>query len=68
LISQRSEVVRKTVRIEGSSPSDPESRSSTKADSGSGLEQLKSLGELHKAGVLSDEEFAAKKAEILGRI
>jgi hypothetical protein len=29
---------------------------------------LKALGELHKAGVLSDEEFSAKKAEILGRI
>ena len=68
LISQRSEVVRKTVRIEGSSPSEPAPRSSTKTDSASGLEQLKALGELHKAGVLSDEEFSAKKAEILGRI
>jgi hypothetical protein len=68
LISQRSEVVRKTVRIEGSSPSKPAPRSSTKTDSASGLKQLKALGELHKAGVLSDEEFSAKKAEILGRI
>jgi hypothetical protein len=68
LISQRSEVIRKTVRIEGSSPSEPAPRSSAKTDSASGLKQLKALGELHKAGVLSDEEFSAKKAEILGRI
>lgn len=29
------------------------------------LEQLKKLGELHATGVLTDAEFAAKKAEIL---
>jgi hypothetical protein len=28
-------------------------------------EQLKQLGELHTAGVLSDEEFAAAKAKVL---
>lgn len=32
------------------------------------LDQLKQLGELRDAGVLSEEEFAAKKAEILGRM
>ncbi|WP_353353551.1 DUF4429 domain-containing protein [Intrasporangium sp. DVR] len=32
------------------------------------LSQLKQLGELRDAGILSDEEFAAKKAEILGRL
>jgi hypothetical protein len=32
------------------------------------LEQLGKLGELRDAGVLTDEEFRAKKAEILGRI
>jgi hypothetical protein len=32
------------------------------------LGQLRQLGELRDAGVLSDEEFAAKKAEILGRL
>jgi hypothetical protein len=26
------------------------------------------LGELHKKGVLTDEEFAAKKTELLARI
>jgi len=30
------------------------------------MEQLKQLGELHTAGILSDEEFAAAKAKILG--
>jgi hypothetical protein len=32
------------------------------------LEQLKKLGELHDAGVLTDEEFATKKAELLSRL
>ena len=32
------------------------------------LSQLKQLGELRDAGILSEEEFAAKKAEILGRL
>jgi len=29
---------------------------------------LKQLGELHQAGMLTDDEFAEKKAEILRRI
>ena len=32
------------------------------------LEQLRTLGELRTAGVLTDAEFEAKKAELLGRI
>jgi Bacterial PH domain/Short C-terminal domain len=32
------------------------------------LAQLKQLGELRDAGVLTDDEFAAKKAELLSRI
>ncbi len=28
--------------------------------------QLKQLGDLHTQGILTDEEFAAKKKEILG--
>lgn len=31
-------------------------------------EQLRKLGELHAAGVLTDDEFAAKKAELLDRM
>jgi hypothetical protein len=30
------------------------------------VEQLKQLGELHAQGVLTDEEFAAQKAKLLG--
>jgi len=30
------------------------------------IEQLKQLGKLHEAGVLTDEEFSAQKAKILG--
>ena len=30
------------------------------------LDQLKQLGELHASGVLTDEEFAAQKAKVLG--
>jgi hypothetical protein len=32
------------------------------------LEQLRKLGELRNAGMLTDAEFDAKKAELLGRI
>jgi hypothetical protein len=30
------------------------------------IEQLKQLGQLHDQGILTDEEFAAQKAKILG--
>jgi hypothetical protein len=30
------------------------------------IEQLKQLGDLHTQGILTDEEFAAQKAKILG--
>jgi hypothetical protein len=30
------------------------------------IERLKQLGELHQQGVLTDEEFAAQKAKLLG--
>jgi hypothetical protein len=36
------------------------------APAGIDMEQLKQLGELHTAGVLTDEEFAAAKAKLLG--
>ena len=34
----------------------------------SGLNQLRKLAELRDAGILTDEEFSTKKADILGRI
>lgn len=36
------------------------------SDTGSDLDELAKLGELHAQGILTDEEFAAKKAQILG--
>jgi hypothetical protein len=30
------------------------------------IEQLKKLGALHEQGILTDEEFAAEKAKVLG--
>lgn len=33
---------------------------------GSDVDELKELAELHAQGILTDEEFAAKKAQILG--
>ena len=33
---------------------------------GAPIEQLKELGQLHEQGVLTDEEFAAQKAKLLG--
>jgi hypothetical protein len=30
------------------------------------MDQLKQLGDLHASGVLTDEEFAAAKAKLLG--
>jgi hypothetical protein len=36
------------------------------ATSASPIDQLKELGELHESGVLTDEEFAAQKAKLLG--
>jgi len=38
------------------------------APAGIDMEQLKQLGDLHTAGVLSDEEFAAAKAKLLGNM
>ena len=32
------------------------------------IEQIKQLAELHGSGVLTEEEFAAKKTELLARI
>jgi hypothetical protein len=36
------------------------------APAGIDMAQLKQLGDLHTAGILSDEEFAAAKAKLLG--
>lgn len=45
-------------------PDQAEPAGAAKADDS--LDQLKKLGELRDSGVLTDEEFEAKKSEILG--
>ena len=32
------------------------------------IDQIRKLAELHEQGILTDEEFAAKKTELLSRI
>jgi hypothetical protein len=44
----------------------PEPVAAAPASTGIDMEQLKQLGDLHAAGVLTDEEFAAAKAKLLG--
>ena len=52
---------------QSSAPSPAPAPSPTPAqNSGGNVDELKNLAELHAAGVLTDEEFAAAKARILG--
>ncbi len=49
-------------------PPPPQAAPPPQASGGSDmLEQLQKLGELHAAGVLTEEEFAAQKAKILAQ-
>ena len=32
------------------------------------MDQIAQLGQLHDAGILTDEEFAAKKADLLAKL
>ena len=43
-------------------PQAPQAEAAPETD----LDELEKLGELHKEGVLTDEEFEAKKTQILG--
>ncbi len=55
----------------GSGPSAPAVETSAPPSAPAGaspMEQLKQLGELRDAGVVTPEEFEAKKAELLGRM
>jgi hypothetical protein len=44
----------------------PQAAAPAPAGGGSTIEQLKELGELKAQGILTEEEFAAQKAKILG--
>ena len=44
----------------------PQAAAPAPAGGGSTIEQLKELGELKAQGILTEEEFAAQKAKLLG--
>ena len=46
----------------------PEPASGASGDPAAIVAAIESLAGLHQRGILSDEEFAAKKAELLGRL
>ncbi len=47
-------------------PPPPQAAPAPAAGEGSTIEQLKELGELKAQGILTEEEFAAQKAKLLG--
>ena len=47
-------------------PAYPEPRPAAAPPAADPIEQLKELGQLHAQGILTDEEFAAQKARLLG--
>lgn len=52
----------------GHTPPPPVQPSASPSQTGSAVEQLQQLAQLRDAGILTDEEFAAKKTEILARM
>lgn len=59
--------------IPGTQVAQPSSVSSTQSVSSANdaddiMSKIRQLGELHQAGILSDEEFSTKKAELLARL
>ena len=47
-------------------PAAPDAPAAPAAPAADPIEQLKQLGALHQQGILTDEEFAAQKAKLLG--
>ncbi len=47
-------------------PAPPPQAAPPAAPAADPYEELRQLGELHSQGILTDEEFAAQKAKILG--
>jgi membrane protease subunit (stomatin/prohibitin family) len=54
--------------MQNSSAANAQPQNAPKEDKGQVMELLKQLGELKAAGILTEEEFAAKKAELLARL
>jgi hypothetical protein len=59
-----------TMRYEGTHPTAPAAQSAPQAPppAGDPMAMLQKLGQLRDAGILTDEEFQSKKAEILSRL
>lgn len=51
---------------QAAAPPPPAAPAAAPAAEGSTIEQLKQLGELKEQGILTEEEFAAQKAKLLG--
>jgi hypothetical protein len=51
---------------EGAAPTSPESPTAAAGMSAEAVQRLQELAELHKQGVLTDEEFSSQKARLLG--
>jgi putative oligomerization/nucleic acid binding protein len=70
VVEQAGRMCRFAVREFGvfGSPAQPRPSSAAPPAGGSPLELIRQLGELHKAGFLTDDEFQAKKAKLLEAI
>ncbi len=59
---------RRTSRRMNAAAGAAQSQQSPAQEGSDPMEDLKKLGELHQAGVLTDEEFESKKKDILSKI
>ena len=62
------ETVRDRITNRPPAPTTPRTPAPPAAGQGDVFEQLRKLGELRDAGILTDEEFVAKKTELMGRL
>ena len=62
------ETVRDRITSRGPAPTTASAPAPPTVGQGDVFEQLRRLGELRDAGIVTDEEFAAKKTELLGRL
>ena len=60
--------LRNAIEVAAAQTPDTDVMTNAGANHGEPVEQLRQLGELRDAGVLTDVEFEAKKAELLSRI
>ncbi|RIJ71288.1 SHOCT domain-containing protein [Nakamurella silvestris] len=63
---QDAEAFRQQAQPVAPPPAAPVAAAAPAVDTDTLIAQLTQLGELHKAGVLTDQEFAAQKARLLG--